>query len=160
MKGMVENMTERFDRFSLAISEISRHWHKLSSNEMEKYGLKGPHSVYLSTLARYPEGLTGPMICDICGKDKADVSRMMGIMEEKGLVTKESTNRNLYRAVFKLTSEGKEVADFVVRRGRLAAEIAGRDMDDATRKVFYSCLEVIATNLRDLCRDVIPYDIE
>ena len=153
-------MVERFERFSLAIFEIARHWHKLTSNEMEKYGLKGPHSVYLSTLARYPEGLTGPMLCDICGKDKADVSRMMGIMEEKGLVTKESTNRNLYRAVFKLTPEGEEAAEFVVRRARLAAEIAGRDMDDETREVFYSCLELVAANLRDLCRDGIPEDSE
>lgn len=153
-------MSERFDRFSLAISEISRNWHKLTSNEMEKFGLKGPHSIYLSTLARYPDGLTGPMICDLCGKDKADVSRMMGIMEEKGLVTKESTNRNLYRAVFKLTPEGWEAANFVVRRGRIAAEIAGRDMDDETREVFYSCLELISANLRDLCRDGIPEDTE
>ncbi|MBR6806957.1 MAG: MarR family transcriptional regulator [Clostridia bacterium] len=153
-------MSERFERFSLAISEISRHWHKLTSNEMEKYGLKGPHSVYLSTLARYPEGLTGPMICELCGKDKADVSRMMGIMEKKGLVIKESTNRNLYRAVFKLTPEGCEAAEFVVRRATLAVHIAGRDMDDETREMFYSCLELISANLRELCRDGIPDDVE
>jgi len=151
-------MTERFERFSLAISEISRHWHRLTSDEMEKYGLKGPHAVYLSTLARYPEGLTGPMLCDVCGKDKADVSRMMAIMEKKGLVTKESVNRNLYRAVFKLTSAGKEAAEFVSRRASRAVEIAGRDMDDETREVFYSCLEMIASNLRELCRDGIPED--
>jgi DNA-binding MarR family transcriptional regulator len=125
---------------------------------MEKYGLKGPHAVYLSTLARYPEGLTGPMLCDVCGKDKADVSRMMAIMEKKGLVTKESVNRNLYRAVFKLTSAGKEAAEFVSRRAGRAVEIAGRDMNDETREVFYSCLEMIASNLRELCRDGIPED--
>lgn len=127
---------------------------------MEKYGLKGPHSVYLLTLDRYPDGLTGPMLCDICGKDKADVSRMMAIMEEKGLVTKESVNRNLYRAVFKLTDAGKSAAGFVRRRASRAVEIAGRNMDDETREMFYSCLEVIASNLRDLCRDGIPEDEE
>lgn len=153
-------MTERFERFSLAISEISRHWHRLTSDEMEKYGLKGPHAVYLSSLARYPDGLTGPMLCDVCGKDKADVSRMMAIMEKKGLVTKESVNRNLYRAVFKLTSEGKAAAEFVSRRASRAVEIAGRDMNAETREVFYSCLEMISANLRELCRNGIPEDEE
>ena len=38
-------MIERFERFSFAISEISRYWHKITATEMEKYGLKGaqPH---------------------------------------------------------------------------------------------------------------------
>ena len=49
---------ERFERFSFALSEISRHWHKLTADEMNKYGLKGTHSIYLLTLSRYPEGLT------------------------------------------------------------------------------------------------------
>lgn len=30
-------MVDRFERFSFAISEISRCWHKLAAEEMEKY---------------------------------------------------------------------------------------------------------------------------
>ena len=33
-------MVERFERFSLAIFEISRYWHKLAAEEMSAYGLK------------------------------------------------------------------------------------------------------------------------
>ena len=51
-------MIDRFERFSFAISEVSRCWHKLAAEEMEKYGLKGSHAVYLTTLYRYPKGLT------------------------------------------------------------------------------------------------------
>ena len=32
-------MIERFERFSYAISEISRYWHKITSDEMERFGL-------------------------------------------------------------------------------------------------------------------------
>ena len=153
-------MIDRFEKFSLAISEISRYWHKLTSDEMEKYGLKGPHAVYLTTLYRNNEGLTAPQICELCGKDKADVSRMMSIMEQKGLVTKESTNKNLYRAVFRLTDEGTRAAEFVRERASLAVDIAGRDLTDENRAIFYSSLETIAENLRKLSRDGIPENCE
>ena len=96
-------MIDRFERFSVAIAEISRCWHKLATEEMKKYGLKGSHAIYLTTLCRHDDGLTAPQLCELCGKDKADVSRMMTIMEDKGLVIKEGDNRNRYRGVLKLT---------------------------------------------------------
>ena len=149
-------MVERFERFSLAISEISRHWHKLTSEEMEKYGLKGTHSVYLLTMARFPDGITAPQICELCGKDKSDVSRMMSIMEKKGLVTKEGIHQNLYGGVFKLTDEGKDAAEQVKKRASLAVELAGKDLTDESRKVFYNALESIAANLREISRVGLP----
>ena len=51
-------MLNRFERFSLAISEIYRYWHKIAADEMEKYGLKGPYAVYLTAMYRYKDGIT------------------------------------------------------------------------------------------------------
>lgn len=149
-------MVDRFERFTFAISEISRCWHKLTSEEMEKYGLKGTHSVYLLTMYRYPEGLTAPQICDFCGKDKADVSRMMSIMEKKGLVVKEGVHQNRYGGVFKLTAEGMSAAEFVRRRAGLAVEIAGKDLTEENREIFYEALESIVLNLRKLSKEGLP----
>lgn len=149
-------MVDRFERFSFAILEISRHWHKITADEMEKYGLKGPHATYLTTLYRNRAGLTAPQLCELCGKDKADVSRMMSLMEQKGLVKKEGVHQNLYRGVFKLTAEGMTAAEFVCRRASLAVEIAGRDLTDETRTVFYEALETIAANLREISKDGLP----
>lgn len=149
-------MVDRFERFSFAISEISRCWHKLTSDEMEKYGLKGPHSVYLLTMYRSPEGLTAPQLCELCGKDKADVSRMMSIMEKKGLVVKEGVHQNRYGGVFKLTEEGKVAAEFVRRRAGLAVEIAGKDLTEESREIFYEALESIVLNLRGLSKEGLP----
>ena len=145
-------MINRFERFSFAISEISRYWHKLTSEEMEKYGLKGTHSVYLLTMFRFPDGITAPRLCELCGKDKSDVSRMMSIMEKKGLVKKEGIHQNLYGGVFKLTDEGKDAAEQVKKRASLAVELAGKDLTDESRKVFYNALESIAANLREISR--------
>lgn len=149
---------ERFERFSRMISEISRHWHKLTAAEMEKYGLKGPHSVYLMTLYRRPEGLTASQLCEECGKDKADVSRMMSIMEQKGLIVRENPTTNQYRGVFRLTDAGQEAAAFVQRRASLAVELAGRDLTDGQRAAMYAALSSIAENLRQMSKDGLPQE--
>lgn len=149
-------MVERFERFSFAISEISKHWHKIAGEEMAKYGLKGPHATYLLTISHYEDGITGPQICELCGKDKADVSRMMSIMEKKGLVTKESVHQNMYRGVFKLTEEGKEATEHVRQRASLAVELAGKDLSDKKREIFYEALESIVMNLREISKEGLP----
>ena len=149
-------MVERFERFSYAISEISRYWHKLAAEEMEKHGLKGPHSVYLLTMYRYPEGITASRLCEECGKDKADVSRMMAIMDDKGLVTRQSVHQNLYRGTFRLTEAGREAAEHVRRRAGLAVELAGKDLTDENRAIFYAALESITENLRRLSKEGLP----
>ena len=33
-------MVDRFEKFSLAISEISRYWHKIAAEELKPYELK------------------------------------------------------------------------------------------------------------------------
>ena len=149
-------MVDRFERFSLAISEISRYWHKITGDEMEKYGLKGPHSVYLMALYHRPDGVTAPQLCDLCGKDKSDVSRMMAIMEQKGLVVKEGGHQNRYRGVFQLTEEGKIAAEHVSERATIAVELAGRELTEENRRIFYESLELIAANLRTISKEGLP----
>lgn len=149
-------MVDRFEQFSFAISEISRHWHKLAGDEMGKYGLKGQHSVYILAMYRYPEGVTATQLCELCGRDKSDVSRMMGIMEEKGLVKKEGIHQNLYRGVFRLTDEGKTAAEHVRKRASVAVEMAGKDLSDEKRSIFYEALETITSNLRQLSKEGLP----
>lgn len=149
-------MVDRFERFSYAISEISKYWHKLSADEMENYDLRSTHSVYLLTMLKYPNGLTAPQLCELCGKDKSDVSRMMSMMETKGLVVKESVRQSRYNGVFRLTDAGTTAADHVRQRASLAVELAGKDLNDETRAIFYDALESIAANLRKLSSEGLP----
>lgn len=148
-------MIDRFERFSFAIFEISRCWHKIAADEMEKYGLKGPHSVYLIAMYRYPEGITATQLCELCGRDKADVSRMMSIMEEKGLVKREG-GQNRYRGLLKLTEAGKAAAEHVRERVRLAVEMGGKGLSDEKRAVLYETIELIASNLREISKEGLP----
>lgn len=149
-------MLNRFSRFSLAISEIDRCWHKLAAEEMAKYDLNSPHAVYLNTLYQYEDGITAAKLGELCCKNKADVSRMVAILEKKGLVRKEAVGGNLYRAKLLLTGEGRQAAEHVQQRAAIAVELAGSGMDDEEREIFYRCLERITANLQTLSKNGLP----
>ncbi|MBQ4322779.1 MAG: hypothetical protein IJC19_02430, partial [Clostridia bacterium] len=68
-------MINRFERFVSVISLISRHLHRIMSEEMDRYGLKGPYAVYLLAIYRNNNQITAARLSEICEKNKAAVSR-------------------------------------------------------------------------------------
>jgi len=147
-------MIERFERFSLAIFAISRSWHRLAAEEMEPYGLKGPHAVYLVALQRSAEGLTCAQLCELSGRDKADVSRAISLMESKELVKRLGSNG--YRARIFLTQQGVEAAEKICKRASLAVEHAGIGYSQEQREIFWQVLDTIADNLQKMTKTGIP----
>ncbi len=141
-------MVSRFERFTYAISEINRYWHKIAADEMSKYGLKGPFAMYLTVLYRHSDGVTSVQLGELCDKNKADVSRAIATLEEKGLVVREAKNNSLYRAKIHLTREGREAAEHVQKAAARAVEMGGDGLTEQNREIFYSVLERISGNLR------------
>ena len=152
-------MLDRFAKFSLSISEIDRCWHKLAAEEMAKYELNSPHAVYLNTLyGAGADGITAAQLGELCSKNKADVSRMVAILEKKGLVQKIAVGSNLYRAKLVLTEEGKRAAEHVRNRAAIAVDRAGSGLSEEERETFYRALELITVNLQKLSREGIPQE--
>ena len=149
-------MLNRFARFSFAISEIDRCWHKLATDETEVYELNSPHAVYLMTLYDYPEGITAAKLGEICCKNKADVSRMVRVLERRGMVRKVAIGVNFYRAKLLLTERGRAAAEYVRQRVAVAVELAGSGITEEERELFYRCLERITANLQTMSRDGLP----
>ena len=143
-------MVERFERFSYAIFEISKSWHKLAAEVMGRYELKGPYAIYLVTLLRSKEPLTAARLTEICARDKADVSRALADMEKRGMILRQGTQ---YRAVLTLTEKGREAAQQVSQKAALAVELAGKGFSDEERDVFYQVLGTITDNLKTLTRE-------
>lgn len=142
-------MIKRFERFIFTISEIDRHWHKISGDAMQKYDLKGPYAIYLVIMRRYEDGITSAKMAEICGRNKADVSRAVTDMEKKGLVKRESVNNNNYRAKLILTEQGNEAAEQVCVLAARAVEMSGLPAEKCEQ--FYENLESIASNLKTVC---------
>lgn len=146
-------MIERFEKFSMVISDINRYWHKIASDEMEQYGLKGPYAIYLAAMHRYPQGLPAVRLCELCNRNKADVSRAMADMEKKGLVRREGSS---YRALLILTEEGISAAKHVADRASKAVERGSKGLSDEHRAIFYETLDLIAANLKEISQEGLP----
>ncbi len=149
-------MIGRFEKFTFAISELSRYWHKIASDEMAAYGLKGPYAVYLVTMQRHPDGITAARLCELCEKNKADVSRAMADLEDKGMICRKTDGGNLYRALLVLTDKGTEAATHIKALAEKAVEIGGKGLTDEQRETFYHALEVISSNLKEVSREGLP----
>ncbi len=153
-------MYERFEEFTFAVYEIQRRWNKIASDGMEFYGLKGSYVVYILALNRVPEGLTAAGLGNICGRDKADVSRTLAVLESKNIIRKESGGGNIYRAKLYLTETGKALAEELAKKAEYAEAAVGKGLSDDDRAALYRSLEVIRNNLRELEAKGIPEDFD
>ena len=147
-------MIERFEKFSFAISELYYFLHKITRDEMEKYGLNGPHAIYLIVLHRHKEGITSSRLAELSFRNKADVSRAITLFIEKGLAVRKGGRS--YRASIVLTEKGVAAAESLRERARIVIGIVGKGLTDEKRGILYESLELIASNMRELCGENFP----
>lgn len=140
-------MIGRFETFTLALSRLSSYWNKIAGEELAPYGLKGGYIVYLIALYKTETGLTSANLCEMCAKDKAEVSRAIKALEEKGLVQRENSTTG-YRARITLTESGRTMTYALRERIKLAVEKGGFGLSEEQRDGFYTALETIAANLK------------
>lgn len=141
-------MIDRFERFSIALFNLSHYWNRIASEEMRKHDLKGAYALYLITLYNHPEEITAARLAELCKRDKADVSRAISSFQKKGIAEPYGPTR--YRAPIRLTAEGREVACQIKDRAGQVLEAAGRGMDDGMRANMYQCLDIIAENMKEI----------
>ena len=122
---------------------------------MQKFGLRGSWAKYLIALKRSDDGLTAGQMCEICDRNKADVSRAMAALEEIGIVVRNGADAN-YRVRFILTDKGREVATALADKARVAISCISELNDERERELFYRALETIAANLERLSVSGIP----
>ena len=143
-------MVERYERFSSAVSGLSYCIQKIEAEVMKEYGLKGSCAQYLTVMRSSEKGVTISELGKVCSKDKAAVSRAVAELEAKGFVERKGDCAGVYRAPIVLTEKGMQVAECVADKASTAVEIAGNGLSDDERKVFYSVLDHIATNLSNM----------
>ena len=103
-------MIERFDAFVTGITTCYKYIQKIKSIEMTDLGLKGNHVMCIFYLNRNDKGLTAAELSQLCGEDKAAISRTLGRLQEEGYV---KSGEKKYRAPLHLTESGKKIAQYV-----------------------------------------------
>ena len=143
-------MEERFQAFTVLITGISRSIHRIKTEEMSEFELRSSHVSCLYYL--YKKGsLTAREICDLCEEDKANISRAVKYLEEKGYVFCESEEKKRYQSPLCLTDSGKEIGKAIVKKIDRVLDVASRGLTDEERAVMYKGLAVVNKNLNELC---------
>lgn len=145
-------MENRFETFTLLISRINRSIQKIKTEEMAEFNLKSSHVSCLYYLYK-EKSMTARDLCEICGEDKANISRSIKYLEANGYLVCESETQKRYLSPIKLTEKGAEVGKILSVRVDGILDSASHGVSDEDRSTMYRCLSVIDENLSKICNE-------
>ena len=147
---MNEKIFKRFSAFTLLIANINRCIRRIKIEEMAEFNLKSLHVSCLYYLY-HSKSLTASELVDICGEDKAAISRSIEYLESVGYVACSSPAKKRYKSPLALTESGMAVAQTIVDKVDGVLLLASEGMDEGERDVMYRCLALINENLQTVC---------
>ncbi|MBQ8287756.1 MAG: MarR family transcriptional regulator [Clostridia bacterium] len=141
---------DHLEQFTLTLADVLKCIKKLKDNRMNAYGLRSSHVIVLYVLGRTPEGLTPAELAEAGDVDKALISRVVAELTEKGFVTAVNAGGRRYKARLRLTTEGKDLADYIAGVvSEIQRQVSG-DIPKEDLEVFYRTLFTLQTNFHKL----------
>lgn len=141
-------MLNRFGAFVGGITACYKYIQRIKAMEMTELGLKGTHVMCLFYLHHQDQGLTAAQLCQLCGEDKAAISRTLAELEGKGFLHTQAAAGKKYRAQLLLTPQGEAVARRMDSLIEDWVTAGGQGLTQEKREEFYRALEQIAANLK------------
>lgn len=136
----------RFILFTGLINSVMKSIQTMKMMKMGQYGLSAAHTNCLCRLAEHPGGLTQGELAELEMTDKAQVSRVLRELEEKGYVARESS-AGAYKRRYLLTPLGVRTTEEMERILLSLNHFVSRDIPEADLKVFYRTMRTIAENI-------------
>ena len=137
---------DRFEIFSTSIMHVVRSVQILKSHKMAEYGLKGTNAVCLCRLLEGEGGLTAAELSSACELDKAQVSRSMAELQEKGFVVREGDDERRYKQRYVFTPKGQHAALDIRYTISEIEEAASKNIPPASLDHFYHTLYKLCDN--------------
>ena len=137
---------DRFEIFSTAIMHVVRSVQILKAQKMAEYDLKGTNAVCLCRLLESEGGLTATELATACELDKAQVSRSMAELLEKGFVTREGEDARRYKQRYLLTPEGQRAALDIRHTIAEIEQAVSKNIPPASLDHFYHTLYKLCDN--------------
>ena len=138
---------DRFIKFSALLNSAEKSISRMKHKRMGIYGLDNAHTLCVCVLSEAEEGLTKTELANLCGVDKAQISRVVTALQRKNFVETEPGNR-AYKQKYTLTEEGKKVSAEI---SALILEINSYVSDNIPKEHidnFYSTFSTICENLK------------
>ncbi len=137
-------MENRFENFTFLILRASKLIQKIKNLEMKEFDLKAVHVMCLYYLHNANGGLTSTELVKLTLEDKAAISRAIGLLEKKKLI---SYSYKKYNGLITITSQGLEVARLIDEKAMRAVNAGGSSLSEEERQNFYKTLRLITNNL-------------
>ncbi len=138
---------ERFELFTLLISEFDKDIQKIKAARTRALGIKNVHALWLYLLLKHPDGLSAAQIAEKSRINRSLVSREIDALVDKGYVrtteTAETAEKRRYNWKFILTRSGIALA-------REISEIALEVQAHADRGITQNELEQFYATFRKL----------
>ena len=150
MLSMQEN---RFELFDVSMSLICKSIQKIKSEIMQSYGLKSSHVLFMVQLGEREDGLTASELSRAGHMDKAQISRVVSELTDKGFIAWCSGNGQKYKNKFTLTEAGKSIAKDLNNLIDKALEYVSGSIPKADLEVFYRTLFTISDKLLSLTEE-------
>ncbi len=147
---MEEEIEQSYEQFTFLITNINRCIKKIKLEEMKALDLKSVNLTCMYHLNK-KGALTPKQLCELCGEDKANISRSIEYLKIKGYVETERQPEKRYKSLLKLTPKGKEIWECVSKRVKEFTRAGGVQMSDQDKKSMYKGLETINENLKKIC---------
>ena len=129
------------------VTGASRSITKIKTKYMSNYGLGSTHTACMRKLFNSPDGVTRTQLAESCDLDKAQVTRIINELSEKGYAV-EIGGKSHYKRRVMLTDTGRQVAaeinDIVLDFNKYVSESITTD-EIAT---FYRVFGEICANLK------------
>jgi len=138
---------DRLETFMAHVTGASRSITKLKARGMSSYNLGSTHTACLRVLFKSRNGMTRTQLAKKCELDKAQISRIINELEEKGYVS-ESAETTSYKRKITLTDEGTKITAEINQlvldiNDVVSGEIASEDIE-----TFYRVFGTICANLK------------
>ena len=138
---------DNFERFAQMLSTASKSIFRLKSRCMSKYGLSSTHTLCLRSLYENSEGMTKSEIAEFCDIDKAQITRIMSELVDKGYVVADKSMR-AYNRKFLLTQEGLRITEEINGTVETVVKYVNQDIPREDIEHFYAVFEAINEKLK------------
>lgn len=142
-------MENRYDKFTALVFNISHYIQKIKNQEMTKLGLKASYVQCLFYLYNFKEGKTITELCDLCGEDKAAISRTVKELTKLEIVFCDKDKNKKYRNPIKLTEKGRDVAKIICQKIDKIFDLGSHGVDKQNIQQFYEILTRVSDNLKN-----------
>ncbi|MGN1051873.1 MAG: MarR family winged helix-turn-helix transcriptional regulator [Candidatus Scatosoma sp.] len=143
-------MQERFKEFTVLVANINRSIYKIKTEEMAEFHLKSSHVSCLYYIY-IEDSLTAKELCDVCGEDKANISRAVKYLENNGYLCRNTKLRKRYHSPLELTEKGRKIGKYIADKIDNILDYASAGLSEEYRQIMYRSLNLINDNLNKLC---------